>query len=59
MQIKISDTTSVNPKHVLAVIFDKTNLQTKVVFPGMLSVVSDKSFSETIEILNLGEEYQK
>jgi hypothetical protein len=57
--IKISDTTAVNPKHVLAVIFDKTSLQTKVVFPGMASVLSDKSFQETIDILNLEEDFRK
>jgi hypothetical protein len=59
IMIKISDTTAVNTKHVIAVIFDKTSLQTKLVFMGGASVVSDKSFQETIDILNLEEDFRK
>jgi hypothetical protein len=53
--LKISDVAAVNPKHVIAVIFDKSTLTTKVVLPGMASLPSDKSFSETVELLNLEE----
>lgn len=52
--IKISDEVAVNPKHILAVIFDKSTLKTKVVFPGMASVLSDKTFDETVKILSGG-----
>jgi hypothetical protein len=51
--IKISDVTAVNPKHVVAVVFDKTTLKTKVVFPGMMSIESGKTFQETVDLLNM------
>ncbi len=56
--IKISDTTAVNPKHVLAVIFDTATLKTKVVFPGMASVLSDHTFEDTVAMLNTKEEVE-
>ena len=51
--IKISDVAAVNPKHVIAILFDKTSLQTRVVFPGGSTVPSDKSFAETVELLTI------
>ena len=55
LMIKISDTTAVNPKHVIAVVFDPATLKTKVVFPIMASVLSDFTFEETCKLLNMEE----
>lgn len=53
--VKISDSCAVNPKHVMAVMFDSTKLQTVVVMIGMTSIKSDYSLYDTIEILKKGE----
>lgn len=52
--IKISTNAAVNPKHVVAVMFDKTSLKTKVVLLGMQTLDSDHSFYDTVVILNKG-----
>ena len=54
--IKISDDAAVNPKHIIAILFNKTNLKTMVVFPGGVSVESGKTFEETISLLTPKEE---
>jgi len=50
--IKISETVAVNPKSVVAVMFDTNTLKTKVVFPNMTNVLSDHTFEETVKLLN-------
>lgn len=50
--IKISEVAAVNPKHVIAVLFDKKSLQTVVVMPGMATIPSDHTFQETINLLS-------
>ena len=54
--IKIHDDAAVNPKHILAVLFDKSTLKTKVVFPGGAAIESGKTFEETVALLNTKEE---
>ena len=50
--IKISEIAAVNPRHVVAIIFDTVSLKTKVVLLGMQTLTSDYSFSETLSLLN-------
>jgi len=51
-QVEISNCASVNPRHVIAVLFDQKNLKTKIVLLGGGGIESDKTFKDTVKALN-------
>lgn len=51
--VKISETSAVNPKHVLAILFNKENLKTIVVMLGNTTIPSDHTFADTVNMLTV------